>query len=105
MPTLALPHRTGITSHTSVVQLEYSPKTGPASKPDTSTGQWTRFVLLSDTHTRTFPVPDGDVLVHTGDFTQMGTLKELKTTMEWLYALPHPVKMCVSVVLSFALRQ
>ncbi|KAJ7098249.1 Metallo-dependent phosphatase-like protein [Mycena epipterygia] len=96
MPTLALPHRTGITSPTSVVQLEYSPDTGPSPKPDTSTGQWTRFVLLSDTHTRTFPVPDGDVLVHTGDLTQMGTLKELKTTMEWLYALPHPVKIIIA---------
>jgi hypothetical protein len=25
----------------------------------------------------------------------MGTLKELETTMEWLYALPHPVKMYI----------
>ncbi|KAJ7698568.1 Metallo-dependent phosphatase-like protein [Mycena rosella] len=91
MPTLALPHRTRIASRTSVVQLEYSAETGPAPKPTGgSDAHWTRFVLLSDTHTRTCAVPDGDVLLHTGDLTQMGTLKELRTTMEWLYSLPHP---------------
>jgi 3',5'-cyclic AMP phosphodiesterase CpdA len=100
MPTLALPHRTCLTSRTSVVQLEYSAETGPSPKPEVPTSdsaQWTRFVLLSDTHARTCAVPDGDVLVHTGDLTQMGTLKELRTTMEWLYTLPHPVKMRVRV--------
>ncbi|KAJ7484379.1 Metallo-dependent phosphatase-like protein [Mycena latifolia] len=99
MPTLALPHRTRIASRTSVVQLEYPAEKGPSPKPDAATGsgaQWTRFVLLSDTHTRTCAVPDGDVLVHTGDLTKMGTLKELKTTMEWLYALPHPIKIVIA---------
>ncbi|KAJ6532766.1 Metallo-dependent phosphatase-like protein [Mycena vulgaris] len=99
MPTLALPHRTRLTSRTSVVQLEYSPETGPSPKPEAPTesgAQWTRFVLLSDTHTRTCSVPEGDVLLHTGDLTQMGTLKELKTTMDWLYALPHPIKIIIA---------
>lgn len=94
MPTLSLPNRTRITSPTSAVQLEYAAEKGPSPKPGEN---WTRFVLLSDTHTCTFPVPDGDVLLHTGDLTQMGTLKELETTMEWLYALPHPVKMYISL--------
>ncbi|KAJ7718685.1 Metallo-dependent phosphatase-like protein [Mycena maculata] len=97
MPTLALPHRTIITSRTSVVQLEYSSETGPLPKPDAPAGaHYTRFVLLSDTHTRTCPVPDGDVLLHAGDLTQNGTLKELHTTMEWLYALPHPIKIMIA---------
>ncbi|KAJ7150946.1 Metallo-dependent phosphatase-like protein [Mycena crocata] len=97
MPTLALPHQTTITSPTSVVQLEYSSDTGPAAKLEASGGaHWTRFVLISDTHTRTCSVPDGDVLLHAGDLTQMGTLKELKTTMEWLYALPHPIKIIIA---------
>lgn len=30
---------------------------------------YTRFVLVSDTHTRTFPVPPGDILLHAGDLT------------------------------------
>ncbi|KAJ7201585.1 Metallo-dependent phosphatase-like protein [Mycena pura] len=98
MPALALPHRTCISSPTSVVQLEYPPASGPLPKPDAANdaAQWTRFVLLSDTHTRTCAVPDGDVLVHTGDLTQMGRLRELRTTMEWLYSLPHRVKIVIA---------
>ncbi|KAJ7718681.1 Metallo-dependent phosphatase-like protein [Mycena maculata] len=89
--------RTLIRSRTSVVQLEYPPEEGPRPKPqESSDAHWTRFVLISDTHTSTFPVPDGDVLLHTGDLTQMGTLKELETTMEWLYALPHQVKIVIA---------
>ncbi|KAJ7512425.1 Metallo-dependent phosphatase-like protein [Mycena galericulata] len=91
-----MPDRTSIVSQTSVVQLEYSPTKGPFSKPQSSDAQWTRFVVISDTHTSTFPVPDGDVLLHTGDLTQMGTLNELKTTLEWLYSLPHPVKIVIA---------
>ncbi|KAJ7253765.1 Metallo-dependent phosphatase-like protein, partial [Mycena haematopus] len=98
MPTIALPHRTSITSPTSVVQLEYpvgGALAGPLPKPE-APGQWTRFVLLSDTHTRRCDVPNGDVLLHSGDLTERGTLDELKSTMEWLYALPHPVKIIIA---------
>ncbi|KAJ7753746.1 Metallo-dependent phosphatase-like protein [Mycena metata] len=103
MPTIALPHRTRITSPNSVVQLEYPPDTGPLPKPSPQVNddnvpprQWTRFVLLSDTHGRTCNVPDGDVLLHTGDLTERGTLKELEKTMEWLYGLPHRVKIVIA---------
>jgi hypothetical protein len=58
---------------------------------------WTRFVCVSDTHAHTFSVPAGDVLLHAGDLTNTGTLPEMRTTVEWLGALPHPVKMCVRV--------
>lgn len=73
----------------SVVYLEYNPATLPG-KPDAS---WTRFVLLSDTHNATFAIPDGDVLLHSGDLTEIGTYEELSHTMEWLYRQPHKVKM------------
>ncbi|KAF8217708.1 Metallo-dependent phosphatase-like protein [Mycena galopus ATCC 62051] len=98
MPTIALPHRTCITSPTSVVQLEYPTDGVPIPKPaaPTNGGNWTRFVLLSDTHTKRCEVPDGDVLLHSGDLTQRGRLDELKSTMEWLYALPHPVKIIIA---------
>ncbi|KAJ6469427.1 Metallo-dependent phosphatase-like protein [Mycena sanguinolenta] len=92
MPPHLLPHRTLITSSTSVVQLEHSAH-GSRSKPGEN---WTRFVLISDTHTSIFSVPDGDVLVHSGDLTNRGTLQEFEITMEWLYALPHPVKIVVA---------
>ncbi|KAF7348576.1 Ser thr protein phosphatase [Mycena venus] len=97
MPTIALPHRTCITSPTRVVQLEYpTDGSGPLPKPQAEGAHWTRFVLLSDTHTQRCDVPDGDVLLHSGDLTQRGTLKELKSTMEWLYALPHRVKIIIA---------
>ncbi|KAJ6616515.1 Metallo-dependent phosphatase-like protein [Mycena sp. CBHHK59/15] len=82
-----------------IVQLEYSGH--PLPKPDSSA--WTRFVLLSDTHAHIFPVPDGDVLLHAGDLTRHGTRRDLRRTMEWLYALPHPLKIIIAGNRDFAL--
>ncbi|KAH9852767.1 Metallo-dependent phosphatase [Lenzites betulinus] len=53
---------------------------------------WTRFVCISDTHSHVFAVPPGDVLLHAGDLCSWGTLKDLKVTLDWLKALPHPAK-------------
>eukprot|EP00668_Euglena_longa_P015586 GGOE01019688.1.p1 GENE.GGOE01019688.1~~GGOE01019688.1.p1 ORF type:complete len:313 (+),score=44.04 GGOE01019688.1:43-939(+) len=52
---------------------------------------WLRWVLLSDTHNRhrELWVPQGDVLVHCGDFTNSGTHSELSDFAEWLGCLPH----------------
>ncbi|KAJ7636903.1 Metallo-dependent phosphatase-like protein [Roridomyces roridus] len=94
MPTLALPHLANISSQTAVVQLEYN--TAPLPKPEDDSSPWTRFVLLSDTHSKQCAVPDGDVLIHTGDLTNRGTLDELTRTMEWFYALPHPLKIVIA---------
>ncbi|KAG6333684.1 hypothetical protein ID866_5402 [Astraeus odoratus] len=55
--------------------------------------QWTRFVCLSDTHSATFDVPPGDVLLHSGDLSLLGKYDHVKTTVDWLRTLPHPVKM------------
>ncbi|KAJ7888634.1 Metallo-dependent phosphatase-like protein [Mycena olivaceomarginata] len=55
-----------------------------------------RFVLISDTHGKTFPVPDGDVLLHSGDLTRSGTLSDLRHMMAWLFALPHPIKIIIA---------
>ncbi|KAJ7054498.1 Metallo-dependent phosphatase-like protein [Mycena amicta] len=93
-----LPRRRRIITPTSIVHLEYIET---PSKP--SCGNWTRFVLLSDTHSNTFPVPDGDVLLHSGDLTRRGTLRDLRRTMEWLYALPHPVKIIIAGNRDFSL--
>ncbi|KDR66488.1 hypothetical protein GALMADRAFT_1155249 [Galerina marginata CBS 339.88] len=71
-----------------IVHLDYSP-TELAPKPS---DEWTRFVCISDTRSRTFNVPDGDVLLHSRDLTNMGTVADFKKTMEWLYGLPHKIK-------------
>ena len=54
---------------------------------------WTRFICISDTHSMRFHVPDGDVLLHAGDLTRHGTLKDLEGTLDWLKELPHPTKL------------
>ena len=44
-----------------------------------------RFVCLSDTHTK-YPtkVPAGDVLLHAGDFTNVGLAPEVKAFNDYL---------------------
>ncbi|KAH9950239.1 Metallo-dependent phosphatase [Amylocystis lapponica] len=57
---------------------------------------WTRFVCISDTHSRIFPVPPGDVLLHAGDLSSRGTLPQLDVTLNWLKKLPHPIKIIIA---------
>ena len=54
-------HPTSLKSPTEVVYVEYEPGHLLPPKPG---DDWTRFVCISDTHNRSFPVPDGDVLLH-----------------------------------------
>ncbi|KAG8949773.1 hypothetical protein FRC04_008313 [Tulasnella sp. 424] len=73
----------------------------PPQPPDSTS--WTRFVCISDTHGKSFPVPPGDVLLHAGDLTAWGSPKELRKTMEWLVSLPHPLKIVIAGNHDFAL--
>ena len=43
-----------------------------------------------------FPVPDGDVLIHAGDFTMSGTPEQVKAAGNWLATLPHSRKIVVA---------
>jgi len=54
---------------------------------------WTRFVCISDTHSRKFRVPPGDVLLHAGDLSSWGEFHQLDMTIQWLKSLDHPTKM------------
>lgn len=54
---------------------------------------WTRFVCISDNHSRKFDVPSGDVLLHAGDLSSWGEYKQLEKTVKWLETLDHPTKM------------
>merc|ERR1719188_976337 len=59
-----------------------------------------RFVCISDTHGRhaelTSLLPDGDVLLHAGDFTMTGGADELGAFGKWLAGLPYPRKILIS---------
>lgn len=89
-PELDYPDLT-IRSAREIVHLQYSAASLPAPPSD----EWTRFVCISDTHSRNFDVPDGDVLLHSGDLTMTGTLDDFEKTMEWITSLPHKIKMYV----------
>mmetsp|Transcript_34082 Transcript_34082/g.95853 ORF Transcript_34082/g.95853 Transcript_34082/m.95853 type:complete len:317 (+) Transcript_34082:100-1050(+) len=57
-----------------------------------------KFVCISDTHNlheRLAPLPPGDVLVHTGDFTNHGSIEEVRAFASWFGAQPHGVKIVV----------
>ncbi|KAK4863393.1 hypothetical protein LT330_002171 [Penicillium expansum] len=60
----------------------------------------TRFVCISDTHGYTpseagFKIPAGDVLIHAGDLTNNGSLKELRRTMDWICKADFEIKIIV----------
>lgn len=58
----------------------------------------TRIVCLSDTHEREtgLVVPDGDVLVHAGDFTGRGTFPAIAKFATWLSKWPHTHKVVIA---------
>ena len=58
----------------------------------------TKIVCLSDTHNRheLIGVPDGDLLIHAGDATNMGTIDEIVAFNEWFTNLPHRHKIFVA---------
>lgn len=53
-------------------------------------------VCISDTHNSTPVVPPGDILIHAGDLTQRGTPDELRSAVQWVASLPHPIKIVVA---------
>ena len=57
-----------------------------------------RLVCLSDTHNRhdRLAVPDGDVLLHAGDFSGRGTAPEVEAFGRFLAKLPHREKIVVA---------
>ena len=56
-----------------------------------------RLVLLSDSHAmhRCLRVPDGDVLIHAGDFTMFNRRSSVLDFNSWLQDLPHRHKIVV----------
>lgn len=59
----------------------------------------TRFVCISDTHSlKNFdhPIPDGDVLIHAGDFTMVGKESEVKAFSEFIESQSHEHKVVIA---------
>lgn len=55
-----------------------------------------KIVCISDTHTNTVPVPNGDVLIHAGDLTNAGTSKDIQAQLDWIASLPHKEKIVIA---------
>ena len=57
-----------------------------------------KIIVLSDTHGfhDMLEIPDGDVLVHCGDFSMLGQQDELRAFNEFLGELPHAHKLVVA---------
>lgn len=56
-------------------------------------------VFISDTHNyhkQLDPLPDGDILFHTGDFTLTGTINEVYDFKEWFEKQEHPFKVVIA---------
>lgn len=55
-------------------------------------------VCISDTHCRTncVALPEGDVLIHAGDFTFRGSLGEIKPELEIIATAPHKHKIVIA---------
>ncbi|KAG9789511.1 hypothetical protein ABEF93_002433 [Exophiala dermatitidis] len=51
-----------------------------------------RVVCLSDTHSKIPPtsIPKGDLLIHSGDLTNAGTLTSIQQSIDWLKTLQKP---------------
>eukprot|EP01089_Gocevia_fonbrunei_P021474 TRINITY_DN8361_c0_g1_i3.p1 TRINITY_DN8361_c0_g1~~TRINITY_DN8361_c0_g1_i3.p1 ORF type:complete len:257 (+),score=19.35 TRINITY_DN8361_c0_g1_i3:280-1050(+) len=59
----------------------------------------TRLVCLSDTHTKHWGIshiPDGDVLIHSGDFTMCGREDEVLDFVDFMKQLPHKHKIVIA---------
>ena len=73
-------------------------KVKPPSNPITP--DKIRIVCISDTHSLTShlkrTIPDGDILIHAGDFTRCGHLQEVREFNTWLGTLPHKDKIVIA---------
>ena len=62
-----------------------------------------RIVCVSDTHSLVenvqppFNIPEGDILIHAGDFTNQGNLDKVKEFNSWLGSLPHKHKIVTNL--------
>jgi Icc-related predicted phosphoesterase len=55
-----------------------------------------KIVCISDTHNERITIPDGDVLIHSGDATIQGTRAEAEAFADWWNDLPHKHKIFVA---------
>jgi Icc-related predicted phosphoesterase len=55
-----------------------------------------RIIALSDTHGHTVDIPEGDVLIHAGDFSKFSDEWDLIQFTKWFSVQPHKTKIVVA---------
>lgn len=57
-----------------------------------------RIVFVSDTHSMvpTHPIPDGDVIVCSGDISNRGSERDIREFAQWFGGLPHKHKITIA---------
>lgn len=57
-----------------------------------------KIILLSDTHGRhhRITVPEGDMVIHAGDFSARGRKNEIEDFLNWFAGLPHRYKVFIA---------
>ena len=65
-----------------------------------------KFVCVSDTHTMhdRLPIPEGDVLIHAGDMTNVGSLEDVARFNGFLKSLRHRYKIVIAGNHDFAFQ-
>jgi Icc-related predicted phosphoesterase len=60
--------------------------------------EFMRLVFISDTHNQhdQLRLPDGDFLIHAGDFSGRGRPEEVAAFMRWFSQQPHRHKICIA---------
>lgn len=54
-----------------------------------------KLTMIADTHGMRPELPSGDVLIHCGDLTHLGSFQELKNEIDWLKSKPHRYKIFI----------
>jgi Icc-related predicted phosphoesterase len=57
-----------------------------------------KIVAISDTHNQhqKLTLPDGDMLIHAGDYSNIGTLQDTINFLTWFAAQPHRIKIFIA---------
>ena len=71
---------------------------GPLQQPGPKRPGTVRFVCVSDTHSSlpSQTLPDGDCLIHAGDFSNTGLPSEVEAFAAWLESQPHARKLVIA---------
>lgn len=83
----------------SIIAFLSTPESSYMSPPSMATCKL-RVICLSDTHSHSpsegYTLPPGDILLHAGDFTNQGSLQEIRKAVSWLEKADYTAKIVVA---------